>query len=166
MITFKQYLVETQRSVLDYFDPIELRKHSSLGYKSRTKLIMMPIQMFLQLAREGHRDESEQRVWSMIQNNEKFELPHLQLNTHSDPNVAKVEDYGHEGRHRARALQKLGYTTMPVLLIASTIRWSEQDDPNKFDYDKQWPQFIESEVGNKLLPFPVKQHEAGQDFKG
>ena len=69
---------------------------------------------------------------------------------------------GHEGRHRAMALARRGYTHMPVQ-IRSDIRWSEQKDPSKFDYREKWPTELVGENGD-VTPFPVTREEADKSY--
>ncbi len=161
MLSLKQYLMEIQHDVTSHFIESELDKYKRLRWKSREKLIMMPIKLFLQLARTGVDSSKEQNVLTMLNAGEKFDIPYLYLNTHTDPDIIIVN--GHEGRHRARALLKMGYTSMPVLLKASTLRWSEQTDPKLFDYDKHWPTKIQSENGD-IIPFFVSREQSTLDF--
>ena len=92
----------------------------------------------------------------LVKRGVKFdELPEL----HTRP--VNSEDYGpilivhgHEGRHRARALKAAGYTTMPVRIFDSTIRWGEQNSPKSFDYLDYWPQKViaEADINRKTDP--------------
>jgi hypothetical protein len=58
---------------------------------------------------------------------------------------------------------KLGYTKMPVEL-RGPIRWSEQDDPDKFDYYGSWPERLIGEGHSYSIPFPVSREEAAKDY--
>jgi hypothetical protein len=139
---------------------------SEQGYKSKEKLVSMPITDFLKLAEFGHskrkQDDAEQRVKS----DTKFTtIPYLEV-------YEKYEDglrvTGHEGRHRARALLAEGKETMPVVLRGD-IRWSEQNDPDKFDYVEQWPDRIYAQKGavNEYasIPMPVTREESVNDYE-
>lgn len=154
-------LLEEYRSVLNYFDQQQLNHEKQLRWKSREKLIMMPIDMFLSLAKPGKSEYKNERVAQMIKDNEKFDIPYLNIDINGS--VAKVT--GHEGRHRARALEELGYKSIPVLLRTSNLRWSEQDDSSKFDYKEIWPSTIVSETGSKQFKFPISRQQSGQDFE-
>jgi hypothetical protein len=71
---------------------------------------------------------------------------------------------GHEGRHRARALLAEGYDTMPVRFLTS-IRWSEQEDPSKFDYEKNWPSKVLSEDSDDIsIPMPVSREQSMEPY--
>jgi len=154
------------RDATDNFDPAVVADVSEQGYKSKEKLVSMPITDFLKLAEFGHskrkQDDAEQRVKSGT----KFTtIPYLEV-------YEKYEDglrvTGHEGRHRARALLAEGKETMPVVLRGD-IRWSEQNDPDKFDYVKQWPERIYAQKGaiNEYasIPMPVTREESVEDYQ-
>ena len=167
--TFERYNPDIRYSLRDAteaFDPKAVAEDSEQKYKSREKLVSMPITDFLKLAEFGHvkskQDDAEQRVKSGT----KFTtLPYLEV-------YETVEDglrvTGHEGRHRARALLAEGYETMPVILRGD-IRWSEQADPDKFDYVEKWPERIYAQKGaiNEYasIPMPVTREESVQDYK-
>jgi len=154
------------RDATDAFDPKAVEEDSQQKYKSREKLVSMPITDFLKLAEFGHvkskQDDAEQRVKSGT----KFTtLPYLEV-------YETVEDglrvTGHEGRHRARALLAEGKETMPVILRGD-IRWSEQTDPDKFDYVEKWPERIYAQKGaiNEYasIPMPVTREESVKDYQ-
>lgn len=134
------------------FDP-------AVDYKSREKVIAISIADFLRLAKPGSDKHKEERVADMGAKGDLFELPYLVF--YAEGEEAKCE--GHEGRHRARYLQSLGYKQMPCVLKGN-IRWSEQTDPNRFDYRQDWPTRIESEAGNLSLPFPVPRADANRSY--
>jgi hypothetical protein len=154
------------RDATENFDPAVVADASEQGYKSKEKLVSMPITDFLKLAEFGHskrkQDDAEQRVKS----DTKFTtIPYLEV-------YEKYEDglrvTGHEGRHRARALLAEGKETMPVVLRGD-IRWSEQNDPDKFDYVEQWPDRIYAQKGaiNEYasIPMPVTREESVEDYQ-
>ena len=72
---------------------------------------------------------------------------------------------GHEGRHRANALLQLGYTHVPVEVRASDIRWSEQNNPDNFDYKQNWPTKLISQDGKRSVPFPVSREESSKEAR-
>lgn len=136
---------------------VDLAKTAEPEYKARQRLVEMPISDFLKLAKQDPIDSGKtQRVSTIRKIGEKFDtVPYLYFDV--DGSVAKVT--GHEGRHRARQLAAEGYTTIPVE-IRGPIRWSEQADPDKFDYRKTWPEKLIAESGNAELPFPVSRENA------
>ena len=145
------------------FDPKEIEKNLTPEYKSRTKLIEMSIDDFLGLSDEGVTDYKTEGVGKLIKGGEKFSsLPFLIID-----NDGRVE--GHEGRHRARALKQAGYTTMPVILRSSNIRWSEQYSPDRFDYVENWPSKIKAEKNaanpNFSIDFPIKREDSDKAYE-
>jgi len=66
-------------------------------------------------------------------------------------------------------LLERGYTTMPVLLKSSNIRWSEQLDPKNFDYKEKFPERMTAQNGaadeSFSIPFPVKREESMQPYE-
>ena len=139
------------------FEPENLEALRVPEYKSREKLIELPIDDFLAMAKPGHMKAKEVETSKLLKKGTKFSsIPFLMAYAGKD-GTFKVE--GHEGRHRALALKKAGYETMPVVL-KTHIRWSEQTDPKKFDYVAKWPTAIVSEDGTKTIPMPVSRDQA------
>lgn len=155
------------------FDQDEIKKDSSVKFKSRTKLIEMNIDDFLALATYGVDKNKEAGVEKALNSGNKLsDLPSLVayqkdgkgdlvVDGNNDPSIKSSNN--HEGRHRARALKKRGYTTMPVLLTTN-IRWSEQQDPDKFDYIEDWPKNIVGYDGN-TVKFNVTRNDADKPYK-
>ena len=157
-----QFQVGEEQAVEKLFDQKVIKDKSTTGFKSRSKLISMSIDDFLLLAEEGQSEDKADGIQELIQNGTKFsDVPYLLINT-DDINNPKV--IGHEGRHRARALKALGYKTIPVDFRATSIRWSEQNNPNKFDYKDSWPTTLISQNGKNQVAFPVSRDAAGKDF--
>jgi hypothetical protein len=154
-------VIQKKHDILYYFDPVSINEHRVQPWKSREKLIMMPVAEFLFLAKPGHDPEKEARVSKMIRYDIKFDIPHLSID-YDGTEIAKV--VGHEGRHRARALQSIGHTAIPVILKMDSLRWSEQDDESKFDYKEVWPQYLLNQNGNGKRPFPVSRENSDSSF--
>ena len=150
--------------VESYFEGIEAA--SETGYKGKNKLVLMSIADFLQLAeKDTPREDKVERVRSMLETGAKFsEPPYLNIDIDKGGNAKVI---GHEGRHRARALAERGYTHIPVQL-RTNIRWSEQSDPNKFDYVANWPTRLNAEksAANPTfsIPFPVPREAANTPY--
>jgi hypothetical protein len=154
---------ETGKSGSVMFDQKEIEKNLTPEYKSRTKLIEMSIDDFLGLSDEGVTGYKTEGVSKLIKGGEKFSsLPFLIVD-----NEGGVE--GHEGRHRARALKQAGYTTMPVILRSSNIRWSEQYSPDRFDYVEKWPSKMRAEKNaanpSFSIDFPVKREDSDKAYE-
>lgn len=149
-----------------YFDPEALAKEqrNSGKFKSSEVLVHLSPDEFLALAERGFDESKEKTVSGVLESGGKFsDIPFLKFG-HDGEGTAFVT--GHEGRHRAMQLKKLGVKSMPVVMASVSggktynstgggkIRWSEQDDPSTFDYIKNWPTVIESENGD-VSPFPL-----------
>jgi len=155
-------LRKSLRSGAERFNQDEIQKQAKPGYKSRYKLIEMPIDDFLSLADAGIVRTKTEDARAILERGDNFEtIPFLK----SDD---KGQVYGHEGRHRARALKDLGYTSMPVELRMANLRWSEQLDPNNFDYEKDWPETLKAqekaEDPSFSIPFPVKREDSMKPY--
>jgi hypothetical protein len=139
-------------------------KGMALGYKSKDKTILMPIRDFLNLAKPGGQKFKADALKALPEGTRWNSSPYLYFDL-DGKGGAKVK--GHEGRHRARELLDQGYTHMPVSL-RGPIRWSEQMDPTKFDYHKDWPKYLEEEMdmhNARRVPFPVSREKAGSPLE-
>lgn len=164
------YGVETKAepgSAKDRFDQEHLAKEGVTGYKSKHKTVDMNIDDFLSLAKFGLQESKLQAAKSRLAKGENYtSIPYLYVD--NDGDVLKVT--GHEGRHRALALKAAGYTTMPVQIRSESngIRWSEQADPERFDYVATWPTRIEAQNGafnsNFSIPMPFTREESPLDY--
>jgi hypothetical protein len=152
------------KPVESFFEDVD--KKRQVDYKSTKRIVSMPIDQFLTLAEklEKPTSEKQERVAKRIEAGEQFnEVPHLYFGTwSSDMPEGQAKVTGHEGRHRAMQLKKMGYTHMPVELRGD-IRWSEQDDPSKNDYDERYPSQIIGENGD-VMPFPVPREMAAVPY--
>lgn len=135
------------------------------GFKSRTLPTELNIDHFLRMARGIAGEEAPEitakRVAELVEKlrNEKLQSP-LQLWMQGN----KVT--GHEGRHRAMALRELGEKTAPVNLTHDRIRWSEQLNPDSFDYlpTEDIPNSLIGEDG-KMLFTDLLRNSAGRNQK-
>ena len=93
-------------------------------------------------SREGESPSKRENVLRLLTENTRFrDGPALSFDE-----TGQV--YGHEGRHRATALLRMGVARIPVLLRArggTGIRWGEQDDPTAWGYEKKLPAWLLSE---------------------
>lgn len=136
-------------------------------YKSRSKLIDMSVDDFTDLATYLRPDQYNQAKLDNIRNVIKSGKP-------LETNPFLVVDKGgqvtmHEGRHRAKVLKELGYTHMPVEIRSRDIRWSEQGDPEKFDYvpDNEWPAELRGQPPlEDSRAFPVSREGAMDPYAG
>lgn len=121
------------------------------AYKTKELFAYMPPEEFLALAapfsREGESPSKRENVLRLLTENTRFrDGPALSFDE-----TGQV--YGHEGRHRATALLRMGVARIPVLLRArggTGIRWGEQDDPTAWGYNKNLPSWLLSEEpGNR-----------------
>lgn len=145
-----------------------LQEHAEIEYKSRDKLIEMKIDDFLALCKEGRSEGKLCDARSVIRQGESLhDIPYLHI-ARSEQSLNELIVDGHEGRHRAMALAEMGFKTMPVILRAAHIRWSEQNDPQRWDYLEQWPASIAAEPGARdeqfRIPMPVSREQAKQPY--
>jgi hypothetical protein len=124
--------------------------------RSRDTLVYMSPADFLLMAERGHSDEKAATVAGVLDQGLKFtSLPYLGF-THDGKGMAQVD--GHEGRHRAKALLKLGVKHMPVVLRSKehgrgkAIRWGNQNDD--FDRVDVMPTTLRGEDGRGTIPMP------------
>ena len=139
------------------------RTYSYPSHKSKDLLVYLTPEEFLGLAEQGHSPEKESRVRSMVEAGEKFEdVPHLRMDDSG-------QVLSHEGRHRVRELQRLGYDRIPVLLESRGIRWSEQAEGGKerLDYVRELPKQLTGEGGTFKVdsPFHTEGELRGQPLE-
>jgi hypothetical protein len=149
--------------VESYFDPKAMESLRVPAPKSRSKLIRMPINDFLKMAKhlDAPCDYKAENVAKMLKKGKKFEsFPYLLYEVREDM-TAKV--IAHEGRHRGMAFRDMGYTHMPVE-FRGDIRWSDQNNPKSYDYWKEFPAILINEDGNGRIWFPVKREEADKAY--
>ena len=139
------------REGLSYFSAkgIEKRREDHAGpgnVYSKDLFVYMPPEEFLALAEPFYRGELDpdkmERVSRLVRENVRLRgTPTLRIDE-----TGQVD--GHEGRHRATALLRMGVARIPVLLRARSgigIRWAEQTDPTAFGYRKKLPSWLLSE---------------------
>ena len=137
--------------------------------KSREILVYMPINDFLKAAKSiaGEPLEASQtklkNTMGLLESNTPFSsIPSLTFKNKGD-GTGKV--VGHEGRHRAMAINALGLnergtSQIPVILRSEagegpSIRWGQQSNPDSFDYVDKLPTKLISEEGKGTIPMPA-----------
>jgi hypothetical protein len=144
--------------VSHYFSPAALAEAEkvSKALKSKDVLVYLTPAEFLAMAKPGHSAQKAQNVANVLREGLRFDdVPHLNVGYDATSGVARVT--GHEGRHRAKALQALGVERLPVLL-RTQIRWSDQTRPKAFDYVETLPYTLVSEDGAAQMAFPLPVH--------
>lgn len=147
---------ETLEQLGKYFDEsaIEAIK-APLNYKSRqTTVLMNPNEFLAYAAKDAPNKLKAAEIEQKFAEGSKLAEGNIpQLWFDQQGNVASIT--GHEGRHRARYLQEQGVELMPVNVKSSNIRWSEQVEPNRFDYVQEWPQTLQNQDLTMNTPFPL-----------
>jgi hypothetical protein len=142
----------------DMFDRVTGKVDYDLRLKSRKIVVDMPIAMFEGLAAsmDGTRPDSESNVREVAESGKTFDMiPTLSM-TFKEGNPENRYIYDHDGRHRARQLQRMGYDTVPVMVQDASIRWDQQDEGN-FDRVKVWPKNILSQDGDVAMPMFINR---------
>jgi hypothetical protein len=141
------------------FDAKAINEAKNQTPKSREILVYMTPDEFLNYAKATKGDvEKTKGIQAALSKGERLSsLPFLKFDTSKD-GTAQV--FGHEGRHRAMALKKLGYNLIPVKLISSdvgAIRWGQQSNKDSFDYVENFPTKMITENGGEVA-FPVARN--------
>ncbi len=158
-----KYSIAAATDSAQFFNDAALRQAANQNDRSREILSTMPIQNFLSAALSGRSIEKETTTERLLKSGEKFEsIPVLYVSNNGDGTGTVT---GHEGRHRARAIAKLGYKEMPVKIISQggdgrAIRWGQQDDVNNFDYvpPNERPNILIGEDGD-TVPMPDVEYD-------
>ncbi len=144
-----------------FFAPAAMQQAKDLlgAWKSRETLVYLSPADFLALAEriDAPVPEKLDPINARLDAGEPFEsLPFLNFEN-DDAGSARV--VGHEGRHRAYALQARGVERIPVVLRSTggrAIRWGQQDNAASFDRVKVWPRELVGEDKTAHVPFPVR----------
>lgn len=164
--TEKNLSVLGSGSASSAFDQKKIDEAREPDYKGREKLVEMRIDDFLSLAK--YTDPNSAYSKGKLADAKKLLAEGTPYETLPYLSTDEGQVTGHEGRHRAMALKEAGYDTMPVILRDTSIRWSEQLDPNRFDYIEEWPTKLqaESKAANPkfTIPFPVPREQAMQPY--
>lgn len=121
----------TGTSWRDYFSPDAEGLHKK-SWKHH--LVMMTPDEFLSLALPGQSTEKEETVQGLISRGERFNsIPTLTVGLKKNKHFVE----GHEGRHRMRALKKLGIKVVPVLIETHNTTWYPGDSHLVFDQASQ-----------------------------
>jgi len=125
-----------------YFDPEAVRYaiKDADNERSRETLIYMSPADFLRIALPGADDQKQGRTDALLAQGVPF---HSMLRLMVDESGRA---WGHEGRHRARSLQRAGVKRIPVRFLSRRIRWGQPD--------QEYPAFLVSEDGFQRIPFP------------
>ena len=91
-------------------------------------------------------DYKEESIRDAVEQGHDLPTPQLYFEM-QDNGVAKIMD--HEGRHRARVMRELGFTTMPVLISSNARIGSD------YRIDGGWPSVLEGQQNENQIPFPV-----------
>jgi hypothetical protein len=75
------------------------------------------------------------------------EIPRLGIRGGLDGTIAEV--YEHEGRHRSKALQMLGFEYIPVIISHETYRWGE-----RYPSDAVQPTQLRTQTGTTVIQLP------------
>lgn len=152
---------ETKDILSKYFDESAIKAiDAPLDYKGRETVVLMSPDDFLNYANKfegGKPDKSKlDAIEKRFAKGDKLpatNLPYLQFDT--EKGISKIT--GHEGRHRATYLKNQGVDLIPVKVKSSDIRWSEQANPNSFDYKENWPTQLVNEAQTYQSPFPFSR---------
>lgn len=162
----KPSLLEESGNSLFSRDAINMAKRQN--DKSRDILVYMPINDFLKAAKSIGGDSLKasqsklKNTMDLLESNTPFSsIPSLIFKNKGD-GTGKV--VGHEGRHRAMAINALGLnergvSQIPVILRSEagegpSIRWGQQSNPDSFDYVDKLPTKLISEEGSDTIPIP------------
>jgi hypothetical protein len=153
---------EPSRPVDELFRDVD-RYSYKRAYMSRELLVYMSPDQFLRMAAPlpiegklspGSIDNIVELVQLMRGGTQMADVPFLNIG-----DFGKIQ--GHEGRHRANALRRLGYKKMPVRLrsldtYGPGIRWSEQSDPRNRDFIDRLPDFLIAEDSMYAMEAPYE----------
>lgn len=108
------------------FDPAALKRaeREANAFKSRTTLIWLTPREFLKLTPTVENPNTDYYDNMLSQGEKIQQIPFLK----TEQRGSIFEVFGHEGRHRCRAITKKNLRgTIPVLLTDSTTRWEEDN---------------------------------------
>lgn len=155
------------KHVKKYFDAEFFNRMSAINVNNKYKIIYMHPDDFLALALKGGGEKKTKRVEKYLKDGMRFpDLPYLWLDTVRKDTKEFEVNYtentciviGHEGRHRTRALKKLGYNAIPVIIYSTNslgIFWHK---------NKQRPKFVKTQDGYRVFDFEKVFDETYKPF--
>lgn len=150
--------LSSSTDALDYFTEHAMNETRAdvAAHKSRSTLVWLSPDEFLNLARKGFDADKKEKVEKL----DRFDSIPFLLISNTENGISTV--VGHEGRHRSMKLKRLGIQKMPVKLRSTDIRWGEQLNDKKHDYipDDKWPKFLQAQDSNTKIPFPTTREKA------
>jgi len=147
-------------SLSDNFSNDALRSTEADKPRSRSTIIHISPQAFLDISNDGRIEEKYESARSRVRRRVKFSsVPYIGFVNDGDGTATVV---GHEGRHRAMALLEEGVESIPVEFrslednnIGPAIRWDVQNDPDNM-VPGAWPRVLVGQDGRNSIPFPVE----------
>lgn len=144
------------KHVRKYFDAEFFNRMAAINVNNRHRIIYMHPDDFLALALKGGGEKKTKRVADFLEQSMRFpDLPYLWIDTVRKDTKEFEVNYtentciiiAHEGRHRTRALKKLGYNAIPVVIHSTSsldIKWFR---------DKVRPEFVKAQDGYRTFDF-------------
>lgn len=141
-LTGKKNLSTLDTSSEALFEPKAVEKAKNKP-KSFCWLVYMSPADFLRLARNGYQPYKEKRVKEAVLSRSLLtQIPYLGVSTvrKTSPKKFNWKVVSHEGRHRARVLLQLGYTSIPVIIRHTDTDWY---------FENARPKYVEAQESRK-----------------
>lgn len=165
---FDRKITPDDANFRDLFAHADYNKYGSFNPSSDSIIVDLGIDTFLGLCEpipsdDAKRHQRESKWREIVGRKGMFDhIPYLEIKFTEDDNAKVI---GHDGRHRAMLMKRLGYKAVPVRLVATNFKWGETPKGNMKWPSWLWCQNDKSADRNQYrFKFPVSKEGSKRNY--